>query len=39
MKGMCDSFTMLLISYMVFNPFKIVVQFFETASNFPNFDG
>ena len=22
-----------------FNPFKIAVQFFQTASNFPNFDG
>ena len=29
-----------LISYMlfIFNPFKITVQFFKTASNFPNFD-
>ena len=24
---------------MVFNPFKMVVQLFQTASNFPNFDG
>ena len=24
---------------MAFNPFKMVVQFFKTASNFPNFDG
>ena len=23
---------------MVFNPFKMAVQFFQTASNFPNFD-
>ena len=29
----------LLISYMVFNPFKMAVQFFSTSSNFPNFDG
>ena len=29
----------LLISYMVFNPFKMAVQFFWTASSFPNFDG
>ena len=34
MKGSCYTFT-LLISYMVFNPFKIAVQFFKTASNFP----
>ena len=33
----CDSFT-LLISYMLFNPFKMVVQLFKTASNFHNFD-
>ena len=24
---------------MVFNLFEMVVQFFQTASNFPNFDG
>ena len=24
---------------MVYNPFKKAVQFFKTASNFPNFDG
>ena len=29
----------LLISHMVFNPFKMAVQFFQTAPNFPNFDG
>ena len=34
----CYSFT-LLISYMVYNPFKMVVHFFHTASNFPNSDG
>ena len=34
----CYSFA-LLISYMVFNPFEMVVQFFSTASSFPNFDG
>ena len=27
-----------LISYMIFNPFKIAVQLFLTASSFPNFD-
>ena len=32
------SFT-LLISYVVFNQLKMVVQFFGTASSFPNFDG
>ena len=31
--------TALLISYMVFNPFKMVVQFFWTTSSFQNFDG
>ena len=32
------SFT-LLISYMVFNPSKMGVQFFKTALSFPNFYG
>ena len=34
----CYSFT-LLISWMVITPFKMVVQFFKTASSFPNFNG
>ena len=34
----CYSFT-LLISYMVFNPLKMAVQFFWALSSFPNFDG
>ena len=34
----CNSFT-LLISYMGFNLFKMAVQFFQTASSFPNFEG
>ena len=33
----CYSFT-LLISYVVFNPFQMAVQFIWTASNNPNFD-
>ena len=43
MKGICYSFSLLslcysftlLISYIGFNPFKMAVQFFLTASNFP----
>ena len=31
--GICYSFT-LLISYMFFNPFKMAVQFFLTASSY-----
>ena len=27
-----------LIFHMLFNPFKMAIQFFKTASNFPNFD-
>ena len=34
----CYSFT-LLISSMVYNPFKMVVQFFWSASSSPNSDG
>ena len=34
----CYTFT-LLISYIIFNPFKMTAQFFKTASNFPNFNG
>ena len=29
----------LLIYYIGFNPFKMVVQLFLKATNFPNFDG
>ena len=29
----------MLISFMIFNPFKMVVQFFLAAFNFSNFDG
>ena len=34
----CYSF-ILLISFMVFNPFEMAVQIFKTASSLPNFDG
>ena len=35
LEGQC--FT-LLVSFMLFDPFQMAVQFFYTASNFPNFD-
>ena len=34
----CYSST-LLISFMLFNPFQMAVQFFKTVSNFPKFGG